>query len=425
MNVHTCAMLAATRPLSFEDARVAVFAWLLGRHAGGTFSLCFEAPEKQISDSLETLHWLGLDWDDLWTGESLETCAACVERLLDKGRAYRCDGAPSDAMSVRLDQAQGRRASFEDLWLGIQELAIPDQPDPLLLDAGKPTSLLARVVGAHGRGVTHVVRSPSRQSETALDLLLCDALTWGPPTYAHVPFLEGAIAQQPLSFYRGRVLGLALANHLARMGWTPRGKRTLLSLPALARAFESDRVRRGSVSPDPDQLVWFNRQQLGQLELGELTAMLEPYWCAAYGAAHRAEGTGLPPQTWQQVLAEAILPEIQFLEDAAERASFCFVDKVAVGREAREVLAQAYASEVLSAFGDGIEHVGPWTFEAIDALVSALRWQFKASHQVRSKDVMVVMRAALTGRVDGPCVVSACQLLGRARCARRVSDVML
>jgi hypothetical protein len=33
--------------------------------------------------------------------------------------------------------------------------------------------------------------------------------------------------------------------------------------------------------------------------------------------------------------------------------------------------------------------------------------------------VMSVMRAALTGRVDGPCLIVACQLLGGQRCSLR------
>lgn len=451
MNVHTCGTLAATRPLSLEDARVAVFAWLLARHAGGTFSLHLAGsidtsevygdssrsgleltadkvsypggPTRDLGGldgQLEALRWLGLDWDDLWAGASPDNYSACIERLLDEGKAYRRDGPQGGAMSVRLYLAQDRQISFEDLWLGSQEIAIPDRDDPLLLDTGKPTLLLARVVGTHAHGVTHIVRSPDCLFESALDLLLYRALGWDPLTYAHLPPLEYATAQQPLSIYRERVLGLALANHLARLGWTPRGKRSLLSLPALAQAFEADRARRDSVSPDPRQLVWLNRQQLRQLASDELAAILVPYWRAAYGVAHRAEGTGLSPQAWQQVLAEAIRPEIAFLEDAAERARFAFVDELVVDRDAQDILAQAYAPEVLSAFVNGIEQVEPYTFEAIDSLVSALRWQFKASHQVRSKDVMVVMRAALTGRVNGPCVVAACQVLGRARCIDRV-----
>lgn len=427
MNVHTCVALAAARPLSFEDARVAVFAWLLSRHAGGIFSLCLDVPNATsgLDRHLDALCWLGLDWDDCWTGDSKDPYSACVEQLLCVDKAYRRNGSQDRASSVCLRLAQDGLVAFDDLWLGFQEIPISEQADPLLLDAGKPTPILARVVGTRERGVTHVVRSPDRLSETALDLRLHYALRWDPPVYAHLPHLEGTIGQQPLSSYRGSVLGLALTNHLARLGWTPHGKRTLLSLPALARAFEANRVRRGPVSPDPEQLVWFNRQQLGRLDLGELAATLVPCWHAVYGIAHRAEGTGLSPQAWQQLLAEAILPEIRFLEDAAERACFAFVDELTVDQDARDVLAKTYAHEVLSAFADGIEQVAPYSFEAIDGLVSALRWQFKASHRVRSKDVMVVMRAALTGRVDGPCVVAACQLLGRARCIRRASEVML
>jgi len=55
-------------------------------------------------------------------------------------------------------------------------------------------------------------------------------------------------------------------------------------------------------------------------------------------------------------------------------------------------------------------------------MISELRWHFKALLGVRSRDVLHVVRAALTGRVDAPCLVVACQLLGRARCLQRAQQ---
>ena len=83
------------------------------------------------------------------------------------------------------------------------------------------------------------------------------------------------------------------------------------------------------------------------------------------------------------------------------------------------VLAQPYALDVLRAFIEGLPTVEPFEYDPIDAFVSDLRLRFKASHGIRSRDVMYAIRAALTGRLDGPCLVVACQLLGRWRCRER------
>jgi glutamyl/glutaminyl-tRNA synthetase len=167
-------------------------------------------------------------------------------------------------------------------------------------------------------------------------------------------------------------------------------------------------------------LDWFNRRALGQMDEGEAARLMAPYWEEAYGVAHRARGTALAVDEWQRALAAAIRGEMVRLTDAADAARFCFVDEVSWGTDAEDLLARPYAPEVLEAFCALVESVEPFTFEALDAAISDLRRGFKASHGIRSRDVMYLLRAALTGRADGPCLVVACQLLGRERCLSRI-----
>ena len=59
-----------TGALHFGSVRTALFAWLAARHAGGDFILRIEDTdqERYIPGTealiLETLSWLGLDWDE-------------------------------------------------------------------------------------------------------------------------------------------------------------------------------------------------------------------------------------------------------------------------------------------------------------------------------------------------------------------------
>ena len=190
----------------------------------------------------------------------------------------------------------------------------------------------------------------------------------------------------------------------------------------LAERFDLRRLSRSPVPFDWTQLGWFNRRCLSQLDEAALTSLFVPCWQAASGLAHRAEGTALAPDDWQRVLAVSVRQEVRALSQVADKVGFAFADRIELGARsdpAALILAQAYAPDVLSAFVDAIAAVEPFTFEPIDALVSELRWRFKASHGIRSRDVMHVIRAALTGRLDGPCLVDACQVLGRQRCIER------
>jgi nondiscriminating glutamyl-tRNA synthetase len=354
--------------LTLSQARTALYGWLYARREGGAFIL--RVSDGAAPSLCDELRWLGLDWDE--------------------------GPEASDALSGVLPTAEGQSAP-----------------------------LLAQVIDDYEMAITHVFHDACQRPQTEQELALYRTLGWEPPQYIHLPVVAGAGPDgEPLATYRARgYLPLALVNCLARLGWTPRGKRELLSPEALVARFDLKRVSRSAAAFDLQQLSWFNRRALCALDAQEIAALLVPRWQRAYGAADCAEGTALTPIEWQQALALVLREELDNLDQAVEGAGFAFVDTVTPDEQAREVLAQPYAPEVLRAFVRELPAVEPFAYEPIDAWISALRQRFKAAlgvvQGVRSRDVMYVLRAALTGRMDGPCLVEACQLLGRERCAQR------
>ena len=181
------------------------------RQQGGQFVLRIEDTdrarfradsEQQIFD---TLHWLGLHWDEgpdiggpfapYRQSERLDTYRPYVERLLADGHAYHCwctterlaadargaaEGQAADRLrpalrrqdprgarrAARLQRDAGRaharspttcRCTFDDLIRG--EVSAPRPDDQVILKAdGFPTYHLAVVVDDHEMGITHVVR---------------------------------------------------------------------------------------------------------------------------------------------------------------------------------------------------------------------------------------------------------------------------
>jgi glutamyl/glutaminyl-tRNA synthetase len=291
----------------------------------------------------------------------------------------------------------------------------------LLRPDGSPTYHLTSAVDDREMAITHAIRA--KLADTAMHLHLCAAFGWDPPRFAHLPpiVLPAGEFSMPLRAYRERgYLPPAIVNQLTRLGWSPRGKRELLALDELAERFELGRVSHSPSTFDVRQLDWFNRRCLAQLDEATVTRLFVPYWHDAYGLADRAEGTALASAEWQRALALSVRDEVHALCEVVDRVRFAFVDAVEPDAQAAQVLAQPYAPEVLSAFARDVSSVAPFRFGPIDAYVSDLRWRFKASHGVRSRDVMYVVRAALTGQLGGPCLVDACQLLGRRRCVERI-----
>jgi glutamyl-tRNA synthetase len=437
--------------LSIGDAHAAVYNWLYARHEGGVFVLRLDDVHPTSEEVCADLRWLGLDWDEgpFIRSERLPLYRRLAEQLVEMGRAYRCYCAPQRCQGRCRDLSADERAAleargipsatrfcaprtdrtrFDDLICHSQVVENNALNDVVLLRPdGSPTHHLTDVLDDHEMAIAHVIQSHHKLSDTFVHLALYAALGWDPPQYAHLPSVawpeDGATAS--LAVYRERgYLALPVANQLARLGWSPRGKRALLALGELAERFELGRVSHRTIAFDLEQLGWLNRRYLAQLDEATVTRLFIPYWHSAYGLADRAQGTGMTSGAWQRALALSVRGEVHALAEVVDRVRFAFLDGIEPDVDAAQMLAQPYAPEVLSAFMEGISAVEPFDFDSIDAYVSDLRRRFKASHGVRSRDVMYVVRAALTGELGGPCLVDACRLLGRRRCVERAREAL-
>ena len=54
---------------------------------------------------------------------------------------------------------------------------------------GIPTYLFAAVVDDHFMEITHVIRGDEHLPNTTRQLLVFEALSWQPPSFAHIPMI--------------------------------------------------------------------------------------------------------------------------------------------------------------------------------------------------------------------------------------------
>jgi len=143
---------------------------------------------------------------------------------------------------------------------------------------------------------------------------------------------------------------------------------------------------------------------------------------AVYGRAHcwTADGGYSTPADWLLALAESLAPELHSMDDLPVAARFAFSDDVTVGEAAGEALAGAHAPDILADFAGRmkcLDRAGP---DEIQALFKDLRATFRDRGEIRGRDVMFVVRSALTGSVEGPCLEVVVCLLGRRRTIDRI-----
>ena len=104
------------------NIRTALFDWLYARHEGGAFIVRIEDTdqarydERALDAILESLRWLGLDWDEgpdiggphepYFQSQRLEHYQRYARQLIEAGHAYQCFCSPERLAEVRLAHAQ-------------------------------------------------------------------------------------------------------------------------------------------------------------------------------------------------------------------------------------------------------------------------------------------------------------------------------
>ena len=105
------------------NIRTALFNWLFARHHGGSFIVRIEDTDQErkvegaLKSILESLRWMGLDWDEGPTGDAegsqgphgpyfqsqrLPRYQEAANRLLAQGDAYTCFCSPETGPSWTL-----------------------------------------------------------------------------------------------------------------------------------------------------------------------------------------------------------------------------------------------------------------------------------------------------------------------------------
>src|SRR4030042_810971 len=100
------------------NIRTALFNWLFARHHGGKFILRIEDTDQSrkvegaLESILDSLRWLGLDWDEgpekggdcapYFQSQRLDMYQKYAQKLIDEGHAYRCYCSPERLAEMRI-----------------------------------------------------------------------------------------------------------------------------------------------------------------------------------------------------------------------------------------------------------------------------------------------------------------------------------
>ena len=322
MNVRTRFAPSPTGFLHVGSVRTALFAWLVARKAGGSFILRIEDTDKErevegaIGHIMESLRWLGIEWDEgpnidgphapYIQSQRLELYRTYAHKLLASGFAYpdpytseELEGFRKKAeeekrpflfrdhrpettqewdgtSALRFKAPYIKRYTWNDLVRGELTAGEEAVDDFILIkDDGYPTYNFCHVVDDIEMEITHVMRGEEFISSTPKFLSLYDALEMQPPLFATMPSILGADGNKKLSKrdgakdlldYRAEgYLPEALVNFLALLGWNPGTEQEFFTVEELIQQFDISRIQKSGAMFNDEKLLFVNQQWLRTL----------------------------------------------------------------------------------------------------------------------------------------------------------------
>ena len=447
--------------------RTAIYNWLFARGRGGTFIVRIEDTDQgrlvegSVDEMLESLRWLGIEWDEgpdiggpnapYHQSERLDDYQRVADLLVERGAAYRGNGSPEKLEAARKDRGGyggKRRDSCETDGSGssVVRFAMPAEGTTVLDDLirgrvafenelvddfvllksdGFPTYHLASVVDDRSMGISHVFRGEEWLPSVPRHLQLYQALGWEPPLFVHLPQIL-APDRSKLSKRHGAVsvreyremgyLPDAMVNFLALLGWSLDDKTEVMSTEELTRSFSLDRVSKSGAMFDTKKLEWMNGHYIRQMEPEDLADALLDHWRAFPDAGIDP----LPERDLVVRIVPLVRERLKTLRDAAPLVGFFFQDGVEYddAELVQRKMDAAGTKDALSRSHDALAGLDSFDEESIEAALRELAGEL----DLKVGQLLGSIRVATTGLKVAPPLFGTLEILGRERSLEAIGE---
>jgi glutamyl-tRNA synthetase len=466
-----------TGDLHVGNIRTALFDWAYARHTGGKLIFRIEDTDRErvtdeyIARAIETLRWLGLDWDEgpevggpygpYLQSQRLEIYTEWAQTFLRNGDAYNCycsteelearrekqrelnqapgyDGKCRDLTAAEIAgfQAQGRQpvirmrmpdgeTSFTDLIRGEVVFEHKYVPDFVLMRAdGSPLYTLAVAVDDVLMKVTHVLRGEDLLSSTPRQIRVYQAMQVDPanfPVFAHLPFVMGQDnaklskrnGEVSIAWYREQgFLPEAICNYLALLGWSPGDDRENISMQELVELFTVERVNSSPARFDMKKLEAINGDKIRALTIDDFLARALPFLLKD-GVISGADA--------EIAVVKSALPIIQEriarMNEVTAMLKFLFVEQLAFEPESEAKLKEEPSQHVVQRALEALQDLQNWNHTEIEAKLRAVLLDEMG---LKPRLAFGPVRIAVTGSHISPPLFESMELLGKERSLARL-----
>ena len=470
-----------TGDLHVGNIRTALFDWAYARHTGGTFLFRIEdtdttrVTDEYIQAAIDTLKWLGLNWDEgpevggdngpYLQSQRLDIYAKWAQTFLDNKDAYHCYCSPDELEAVREAQrkanvAPGYNGHCRDLTAeqiaaykgegrgAVVRMRMPEGtttfvdeirgevtfdhafvPDFVLVRAdGSPLYTLAVAVDDILMKVTHVLRGEDLLSSTPRQIRVYQAMgvkIEDYPVFAHLPFVMGQDnaklskrnGEVSIAWYRQMgYLPEAICNYLALLGWSPGDDRENITMAELCELFTVEKVHSSPARFDMKKLEAINGDKIRALTIDEFLSWSLPF----------LKDTGIITGSDSEIaLVKLALPLIQerivTLSEVPAMLAFLFTKEFAVDEAARPKIADSDSKKILKRALSDLTSLSSWDHASIEAV---LRASLIEEMGLKPRIAFTALRISATGSTISPPLFESMELLGKEVCLERIAGAI-
>jgi glutamyl-tRNA synthetase len=458
-----------------------LFNWLFARHHGGKFIVRIEDTDvtRQVRGAvkaiLDSLQWLGLDWDEgpevggkygpYIQSERLDMYRETAERLVSQGDAYYCYCSPRRLEEMRAEQIKRKQppgydrccrnltaeerakkeaeaitpvvrfktpldgqTRFKDLIYGDVVFEHSTIDDFVLLKSdGYPTYHLANVVDDHAMEISHVIRAEEWLSSTPRHLLLYRTLGLEPPQFIHHPMILGP-DRSKLSKRHGAVsviqyredgyLPEAMVNFLALLGWSLDDKTEILSRQELIDNFSLGRIGKTGAIFNREKLDWMNGVYIRKMTPDEFFEAAQPYLMMDEAAGKAL----ISSEEYMKAALSLVQERARTLAEVAGLARFFFIDQLdyepslLIG----DKISRESAIQALKEVAPRLSQLAAFDAGSLEGVLRPLA----AELGLKTGQLFGTLRVAVTGRTAAPPLFQTMAVLGKERCLGRIEAAL-
>ena len=339
---------------------------------------------------------------------------------------------------VRFKSPQDETLQLKDIIRGDISIDTNVLDDKILFKSdGMPTYHLANIVDDHLMQITHVIRGEEWLPSLALHQLLYDAFGWEAPKFAHLPLILKPTGKGKLSKRDGDKLGFpvfplewtdpktrdvsrgykedgyfpeAMVNFLAFLGWNPGTEQEIFSLNQLVTDFDLERVNKAGARFDPDKTKWFNHHYMQQqLDLDLAHTFKE----------NQIELSDIDVNFIALVVG-LIKERATFISDFWELSHFFFKAPSTYDEKASKKALKDGTNDLLKTVIELINKTEDFTIEQLQSNIKG----WITDNGIGFGKVMMPLRLALVGALQGPDVFDIMYLIGKTETVKRVEALM-